>query len=136
MRIPRRFAALTLGLAVLVGVFVGPGAAEANPYWRVGVGVAPGKASCKVTWTRDYWDGPVATYKIWVVPQQVAPNAGNTYRKITVTPQNPGLTKTITVGGLRSGRGYVFWLEALYPSYFRSGQVSVQQGTSRVCKPT
>lgn len=127
--------AVVVGLAVLLGVLVVPAAAQASPYWRVSVGVTPGRGFCTVSWLRDYWDGPVSSYKIWVVPQAVAPGASSTYRKVTVVPQYPGTSKSVRIGSLTRGASYVFWLEALYPSYFRTGQVSVQQGTSRACVP-
>jgi hypothetical protein len=132
----RRCSVLLLTLAVSLGVFAAPPVAQASPYWRVSMGVTPAKASCLVAWTREYWDGPVATYKVWVVPQSIAPGASGTYRKITVTPQSPGMTKSVRVPSLIKGSPYVFWLEALYPSYFPGGLVSVQQGSSRGCIPT
>ncbi|SHN46059.1 fibronectin type III domain-containing protein [Cryptosporangium aurantiacum] len=132
----RRLAVAVTGLAVLLGV-LGPAApAHADPYWRVQVTVTPGASSCTVGWVRSYWDGPVSAYKIWVVPQNIAPGASQTYRKVNVTPPAAGRATRVRVGSLTRGAPYVFWLEAFYPSYFRSGQVSMQVATSRVCKPT
>lgn len=135
-RRPARRAAAVVGVALLLGAFAGPvSTASANPYWRVPVSVTAGRASCTVSWIRDYWDGPVAVYKVWVVPQNIAPGASQTYRKITVAPQAPGRTANATVGALTKGAPYVFFLEALYPSNSRSGRLSVQVATSRVCVP-
>ncbi|TQS46736.1 hypothetical protein [Cryptosporangium phraense] len=126
-----------LVVLVVLGVALGAASpARANPYWRVSVTVAPGKASCTLTWIRDYYDGPVNGYTVWVVPQNVLINAPQTYRKIPVTPQSPGTTKTVKVGALTKGAPYVFWLEASFPSYFRNGPITMQVATTRVCVPT
>lgn len=130
----RYLVTLTLGLAALLGGVAGPGAAQASAYPTM-VGVVPGKASCAVTWWRPYFGTPITTYKVWVVPQEIAPKASPIYRKIVVTPQKPGAVKSITVGALTKGAGYVFWLEADFPSYVHAGQVSLQQGASRPCVP-
>ncbi|GAA3395897.1 hypothetical protein [Cryptosporangium minutisporangium] len=133
----RRLAAAFLGLAVLLGVLVGPAApAHADPYWRVQVRVTAAKSACTVTWVRSYWDGPVSAYKIWVVPQNIAPGAPQTYRKVNVRPPATGGTANVRVGSLTRRAPYVFWLEAIYPSYFRSAPISMQVATSRVCVPT
>lgn len=132
----RRIVTLTLGLAVVLGAFTGPVAAQASPYNdRTSVGVVAGKASCTVSWTREYWGGSVITYRVWVVPQDLAPGASSVYRKITVSPQNPGVTKSVKIGSLTKGSAYVFWLETVFQGYIRAAQVSVQQGTSRGCVP-
>ncbi|MFI5954250.1 fibronectin type III domain-containing protein [Cryptosporangium sp. NPDC051539] len=132
----RRSGAVLVVLAVLAGVLSVASPARANPYWRVAVNVTPGRASCTLSWIRDYWDGPVNAYTIWVVPQDVRINAPQAYRKIPLTPQTAGASKSVKVDGLTKGAPYVFWLEAFYPSYFRNGPISKQVATTRVCVPT
>jgi hypothetical protein len=128
--------ALIVGLAVLLGVLVAPAPAQAEPYWRVQLVVTAGKASCTLKWVRSYWDGPVNAYKVWVVPQNVGPNSPQTYRQVNVVPPVAGGTATVRIGSLAKGAPYVFWLQAFYPSYFRSGPINMQVATSRVCVPT
>jgi len=131
-----RVGAALIGLAVLLGAAVAPLPAQAEPYWRVRVYVAPGKSSCTLRWVRSYWDGPVNAYKVWVVPQEVGPNAPQTYRQISVTPPLAGRAANVRVGSLTRGAAYVFWLQAFYPSYFRSGPINMQVATTEVCIPT
>ncbi|MFG1924807.1 hypothetical protein [Cryptosporangium sp. NPDC048952] len=131
-----RWGAVLVGLTVTMGVLVAPAPAQADPYWRVQVYVTPGKSSCSLRWVRSYWDGPVNAYKVWVVPQEVGPNAPQTYRQVSVTPPSAGGTANVRIGSLTKGAGYVFWLQAFYPSYFRNGPINMQVATSRVCIPT
>jgi hypothetical protein len=133
---PARWGAVLVGLAVLLGVLAAPAPARAEPYWRVQVNVSPGKSSCTLRWIRSYWDGPVNAYKVWVVPQNISVNAPQTYRQVNVTPPIAGQTATVRIGSLSRGAPYVFWLQAFYPSYFRSGSINMQVATTRVCVPT
>lgn len=128
--------AVIVGLAVTLGVLVAPVPAQAEPYWRVQLVVTAGKASCTLKWVRSYWDGPVTAYQIWVVPQNIGPNAPPTYRQVRVTPPVAGAAATVRIGSLTTGAPYVFWLQAFYPSYFRSAPINRQVATSRVCVPT
>ena len=132
-----RRGALALGLAVVLGALSVPAPAHADPYWRVQVNVAPGRSSCTLTWVRSYWDGPVNAYKVWVVPQNVVIGAPQTYRQVNVTPPRAGQTATVRIGALARRAPYVFWLQAFYPSYFRSGPINmlVNRGNGYVARP-
>jgi hypothetical protein len=137
---------LALAAALFVALPVGVLAAspaEASPYYRVPTTVVAKKNSCTLTWYRDKWDGPVKTYRVWVVPQFAGPpvtrgtvaGAGGTYRTITVKPQTPGRLGGTTVGGLLRGKSYTFWLEAIYPSIWYGHNLSFQVATTRACLP-
>jgi hypothetical protein len=92
--------------------------------------VTPAVRSLTVTWARQYDSG----YRITAVPQPLVAGSQPNYTWKTVAPAS-GCTVSTTIGGLKSGKPYVVWLDAPATGYERDGTRHPYSGRSGVVYP-
>jgi hypothetical protein len=103
--------------------------------WQMGVvlipmTVASGKGSLTMTWPRQY----DSYYRVTAVPQLLVSGNQPAFTWQTV-PASHGCTVSATIGGLKSAKPYVVWLDAPATGYERDGTRHPYSGRSGVVYP-